>query len=84
MGICVVAPKRKNVKDYSLSFRKIWRKLDANKYDLRIFEELSLYIKISVINNYKIIFSGDVSELNLYFYFCRKIWDSQAVNRMAN
>lgn len=82
IDICVVAPECRNIQDYSSLLRKIWGKVDTKNYDIRLFEELPLYIKISVINNHKIIFSKDVSELNLYFYFYRKLWDSQAVNRM--
>ena len=45
-------------------------------YDIKIFELLPLTIKISIINNYKVIFgnSPDVSE---YFYFYRKLWNDQ-------
>lgn len=84
VDICIVAPKNKNVSDYSLLLRKIWRKINSSRYDVRIFEELPLYIKMSVINNHKIIFSKNPQELDLYFYFFRKLWEGQAVNRMIN
>ena len=45
----------------------------GNKYDIKIFEELPLYIKIDIIKNHKVIF-GDELELSEYFYKFRKIW----------
>ncbi|GAG55302.1 unnamed protein product [marine sediment metagenome] len=44
------------------------------KYDIRIFELLPIYIKISIIENYKVIF-GDPLEISEYFYYFRKKWD---------
>jgi predicted nucleotidyltransferase len=45
----------------------------GNKYDIKIFEELPLYIQIDIIKNHKVIF-GDELELSEYFYKFRKIW----------
>lgn len=53
IDICVVAPKLKTPKEFARLLGKIWRNIDANKYDVRIFEELPLYIKIEVIKNYE-------------------------------
>lgn len=44
------------------------------KYDIRIFELLPIYIQISIVENYKIIF-GDPLEISEYFYYFRKKWD---------
>ena len=44
------------------------------KYDIRIFELLPIYIQISIIKNYIVIF-GDLLEISEYFYFFRKKWD---------
>jgi len=44
------------------------------KYDIRVFELLPLYIQISIIQDYKIIF-GDLLDISEYFYFYRKKWD---------
>ena len=44
------------------------------KYDLRVFELLPIYIQISIISNYKVIF-GDPLEISEYFYSFRKIWE---------
>ncbi|WP_423792185.1 nucleotidyltransferase domain-containing protein [Methanocaldococcus indicus] len=54
------------------TYFKILGKL-GNKYDIKIFEELPLYIKIDIINNHKVIF-GDELEISEYFYKFRKIW----------
>lgn len=44
------------------------------KFDLRVFELLPIYIQISIIQNYKVIF-GDPLEISEYFYNFRKKWD---------
>lgn len=43
-------------------------------YDIRVFELLPIYIQISIIHNYKVIF-GDILEISEYFYKFRKKWD---------
>ena len=44
------------------------------KYDIRVFELLPIFIQISIIKNYKVIF-GDPLEISEYFYYFRKKWD---------
>ncbi|MHA1490257.1 MAG: nucleotidyltransferase domain-containing protein [Promethearchaeota archaeon] len=44
------------------------------KFDIRIFELFPIYIQISIIENYKVIF-GDPLEISEYFYYFRKKWD---------
>lgn len=80
IDICVVAPKYKTIKQQSSLLGYLWRNVNANKYDIRLFEELPLYIKISIINNYKVLFSSDSRELEYYFYKTRKIWNDQSIN----
>lgn len=46
------------------------------RYDIKIFELMPLTIKISIINNYKLIF-GNGLDISEYFYFYRKLWDDQ-------
>jgi len=43
------------------------------KYDIRVFELLPIYIQISIIENYKVIF-GDPLEISEYFYSFQKKW----------
>lgn len=44
------------------------------KYDIRIFELLPIYVQISIINNYKVLF-GEHLDISEYFYQYRKRWD---------
>jgi len=43
-------------------------------FDIRVFELFPIYIQISIIDNYKIVF-GDILEISEYFYSVRKKWD---------
>jgi len=53
-------------------------------YDITVFEELPLYIKIHVIEDHLVLFSRDKYELYEYFYKYRKIWkDQKHRNRMT-
>ncbi|MBY9010103.1 MAG: nucleotidyltransferase domain-containing protein [Candidatus Lokiarchaeota archaeon] len=45
----------------------------AEKYDIKIFELLPLFIKIEIIENYRVIF-GNPLEISEYFYHYRSIW----------
>jgi hypothetical protein len=76
IDICIVAP---NCSRLDL-LREIYRNLDVHgkNYDVRIFEDLPLYIKIQIIEDNEIIFTKDVYELYEYFYFFRKLWEDQA------
>ncbi len=80
IDICIVTPGLTTPKEFSNLLGKIWRKVDGMRYDIRLFEELPLYIKASIIKNYKIIFSKNLEELYYYFYKVRKIWDDQSIN----
>ena len=54
-------------------------------YDISVFEELPLYIKIAIIEKHVILFSRDVNELYEYFYLFRKLWRDQYYrNRMSH
>lgn len=80
IDVCVVAPKYKTIKQQADLLGYLWRNVNANKYDVRLFEELPLKIKASIIKNHKVIFVGDKKELMEYFYFTNKIWKDQSVN----
>ena len=45
----------------------------GGKYDIQIFENLPLYIKMDIIKHHITIY-GDELELSEYFYFFRKLW----------
>jgi predicted nucleotidyltransferase len=82
IDICIVLPSRKYMKDI---LNEIYRKLDVftKKYDVRIFEELPLYIQINIIESNKIIYSKDIYELYEYFYFIRKLWEDQMMRQQV-
>ena len=80
IDICIVAPKLKTPKEFSGLLGEVWQNINANKYDIRIFEELPLYIKMDIIENHQIVFSRSIPELDYHFYHFRKIWQDQSVN----
>ena len=47
------------------------------KYDVRMFSELPLYIKIQVIKKGILIYSPNKFDLYEYFYLYRKLWADQ-------
>lgn len=71
--ICIVKPESKEI------IREVFRKINVNekKYDVHLFEELPLYMKMRVINNHEVIFSKNIYDLYEYFYFYRKLWKDQ-------
>jgi hypothetical protein len=70
IDICVISPKY----DSKELLYEIFCNVDTygKKYDVFIFEELPLYMKLSIIQNYKVIFSKNLPSLSEYFYFYRK------------
>ncbi len=77
IDICIVAPKCPD--RYNL-LTEVFRKLDvfSKKYDVKIFEELPLYIQIQIVQINEIIYAKDIYELYEYFYNIRKLWEIQA------
>ncbi|MHA1293415.1 MAG: nucleotidyltransferase domain-containing protein [Promethearchaeota archaeon] len=53
------------------------------KYDIRIFELFPIYIQISIINRYLIIF-GNPLEISEYFYSFYKKWDDCKYRILSN
>lgn len=49
----------------------------SEKYDIKIFELLPLYLKIEIINNYQVLF-GDPLDISEYFYYFRTLWRDMA------
>lgn len=66
VDVCLVSPKDRKV------LLKVFEKL-GGKYDVKIFEELPLHIKMDVIKNHMTVF-GDEVDLSHYFYNFRKEW----------
>ena len=44
------------------------------KFDVRVFELFPIYVQISIIDKFKVVF-GDILEISEYFYSVRKKWD---------
>ena len=75
IDICVVAPNEDTGELISYLLQKI--NVNAKKYDLRVFNELPLYIKIHVIQKGVLIYSQNKLDLYEYFYIYRKLWNDQ-------
>jgi predicted nucleotidyltransferase len=73
--ICVVAPAIRDTGEMRSLLKRIYVNLDVvgKRYDVWLFEELLLYMKLQVIENHEIVFCRDLPELYEYFYFYRKI-----------
>jgi predicted nucleotidyltransferase len=74
IDICLVAP---DSKDKIALQRKAFALIRDEKYDVRIFELLPLYLKAEVMVKGVAVYSKDVYELYEYFYFYRKLWEEQ-------
>jgi predicted nucleotidyltransferase len=55
----------------------------GGKYDIKIFEDLPLHIKIDIIHNHQVII-GDEVELSYYFYRFRKEWKDMEHRVLSN
>ena len=75
IDICVVAPNEEKHKLFSFILQNI--NVNAKKYDIRLFYELPLYIKINVIEEGILIYSPNKLDLYEFFFIYRKLWDDQ-------
>ncbi|RZB29531.1 MAG: hypothetical protein AEth_01042 [Candidatus Argoarchaeum ethanivorans] len=66
MDICIVRPAN----DGLLTGMN---RMLGGKYDIKVFENLPLYIMIEIIHDHKIIYGDDI-ELSAYFYRFRRLW----------
>ena len=55
----------------------------GGKYDVKIFDDLPLHIKMDIIKNHQIIL-GDEVELSYYFYRIRKKWKDMEYRIKSN
>lgn len=74
IDLCIVAP---NVSDHSLLWRKFVSHLRDSRYDVRIFEQLPLFLKAAVIEEGIVVYCEDEPELYEYFYPFRRDWQDQ-------
>ena len=50
----------------------------GGKYDIKVFENLPLYIQIEIIRDHRIL-HGDEIQLSEYFYKFRRLWEDMAL-----
>jgi hypothetical protein len=74
IDVCVVAPE---VDDKVRFSRSIMAQMKDDRYDVRLFELLPLYLKMEVIEDGKVIHARNMYELYEYFFSFRKLWDDQ-------
>ncbi|MCE8428836.1 MAG: nucleotidyltransferase domain-containing protein [Candidatus Methanoperedens sp.] len=76
IDICLIKPGNNGI------LRRIFQKV-GSKYDIKIFEDLPLYIKMEIIENYRIIY-GDEPSISYYFYHFRKNWEDMRYRVNSN
>lgn len=76
IDICIVKPQSSKVME------RIFAKL-GNKYDVKVFEDLPVYVKMEVIDNYKVIF-GNEPDISYFFYGFRKLGQDMKKRILAN
>jgi len=76
IDICIIKPRKGGI------LQRVLRKVGA-KYDIKIFEDLPLYIQIDIIEHYRII-HGDDPMLSYYFYGFRRKWEDMRHRIMEN
>lgn len=75
VDICIVAPNEKPHELISFILQNI--NIDINKYDIRLFSELPLYIKVHIMEDGILIYSPNELDLFEFFYLYQKLWDDQ-------
>jgi len=76
IDICIIRPKTREI------LNTIYAKV-GGKYDIQVFENLPLYIKMGVIQNYMVIY-GDEPAISYYLYGFRKQWDEMKYRIISN
>ncbi len=76
IDICIIKPKKHEV------LTRILAKV-GGKYDVKIFEDLPLYVKMDIIENSRVIY-GSEPEISYYFYCFRKKWEDMKYRIMNN
>lgn len=75
IDICIVAPNEDLHQLLSFILQNV--NVSAKKYDVRIFNELPLYIKIHIIEDGLLIYSSNKLDLYEFFFIYRKLWNDQ-------
>ncbi len=75
IDICIVAPNEDINQLISYILQNV--NITSKKYDVRIFQELPLYIKFPIIEKGELIYTPNKLDLYEYFYLYRKLWNDQ-------
>lgn len=81
IDICIVAPE---IPDKAALWREAISELRDSRYEVQIFELMSLYMKMAVIEGGVVVYSRDVPDLYEYFYPFRSIWEDQKHRQMLS
>ena len=74
VDICVVVPDgREDL------FTEILHLMQDERVDIKIFEDMPLFLKIKVIEEGKVLFVRDELKLFEYFHLIRKIWEDEQI-----
>jgi predicted nucleotidyltransferase len=76
IDICIIKPRKREV------LTRIFAKV-GGRYDVKIFEDLPLYVQIDIIENYRVIY-GNEPDISYYFYGFRKKWEDMRYRIMSN
>ncbi len=78
IDICIVIGKPSTPSEMRKTLSNVWRNVNINKrnYDVKVFEELPLRIKMGVIEEGKVVI-GKKLDIYEYFYKFRKMWNDQ-------
>jgi predicted nucleotidyltransferase len=67
IDICLIKPRTTGI------LNRIFQKV-GGRYDIKIFEDLPLYVKMDIIENYRVIY-GNEPPISYYLYHFRKNWE---------
>lgn len=76
VDICIIKPRTRGI------LQRIFKKV-GDRYDIKIFEDLPLYVKMNIIENYMVIY-GDEPSISYYLYGFRKNWEYMRYRVMNN
>lgn len=81
--IDVAVISRENKIETNIKIQEELLGLFPSNFDVRVFELLPIYIQISIIENFIVLF-GDILEISEYFYSFRKKWDDCKYRMLLN
>lgn len=76
IDLCIIKPQTQGI------LKRIFQKV-GDKYDIKVFEDLPLYMKIDLIENYRVVY-GDEPSISYYLYRFRKNWEDMRYRIMSN